>query len=136
MIVSIIDKTDGVERPFIMKKFLYCLTSIRDGKKDGVTVFGGTHYHHNQLLMVIEAVDIERAARALNVRVISSFDRSGVNCPTIYYTSGHYEDKSCPEKDKEGYFFLSLKELESGDAIMHPDLAEKIRLKITAPEQS
>lgn len=118
----------------MMKIFLYLLTSLRDGRKDGITVLGGTHYHHDQLLAVIEADDAEHAARALNTKIVGSFDRSSVNCPTVYYTSNYYgKDIQRPLNDEEGYFFLSLKELEKGDEITHPDLKEKIRLKVTAP---
>lgn len=117
-----------------MKMFLYRLISVRDGSKDGVVVYGGTHYHHHQLLMVIEAVDVEHAARALNTRIVGSFDRSSVNCPTIYYTSDYYGGNQRPNNNDEGYFSLSLKELESSDEIMHPDLGEKIRLKVSAPQ--
>lgn len=120
-----------------MKTFLYRLTSLRDGKKDGATVLGGTHYHHDQLLAVIEANDAEHAAQALNTRIIGSFDRSSVNCPTIYYTSSYYgEDIRRPPNDEEGYFFLSLKELEEGDGNIHSDLKEKIHLKVTAPKMA
>ncbi len=118
-----------------MKTFLYRLTSLRDGRKDGTTVFGGTHYNCDQLLVVIEADDAEHAAQALNTRIVGSFDRSNVNCPTVYYTSSYYgEGAQRPLNDKEGYFFLSLKELEKGDEIIHSNLKEKIRLKVTAPK--
>lgn len=115
-----------------MKTILYLLTSIRDGSKDGVMVFGGTLYHHDQLLLVIEATDVEHAARALNIKIINSFDRSSVNCPTVYYTSDYYGGNQHPTNHKKGYFFLSLKEMEAGDKSKHPDLEEKIRLKVSA----
>jgi hypothetical protein len=116
-----------------MKIFLYRLTSLRDGKKDKTVVVGGTHYHHNQILVVIKAVDAEHAAHALNTKIVGSFDRSSINCPTIYYTSSYYEEGTQrPISDKKGYFFLSLKELEKGDEITHPDLKEKIRFMVTA----
>ena len=117
-----------------MKTFLYILTSLRDGRKDGASVIGGTHYHHDQLLLIIEADDVEQAARALNVKVLSSFDRSSVNCPTIYYTSDYYDGREHPLNHPEGYFFLSLKEIEPSDKATHPDLKEKIRFKVTAPQ--
>lgn len=118
-----------------MKTFLYRLTSLRDGRKDGKIVLGGTHYHHDQLLLVIEAEDVEHAAHALNIKIVGSFDRSSVNCPTVYYTSNYYrEDTGKPLNNNEGYFFLSLKELEKGDEINHHDLKEKIRLKVMAPK--
>jgi hypothetical protein len=116
-----------------MKTFLYLLTSLRDGGRDGVFVMGGTRYHRDQLLAVIEAVDAEHAAKALNIQIVGSFDRSSVNCPTIYYTSDYYGGKPHPPNHPEGYFYLSLKELESGDEITHPDLKNKIRYKVTAP---
>lgn len=117
-----------------MKTFLYILTSIRNGSKDGAIVLGGTHYHHDQLLAVIDAVDAEHAAQALNIKIVSLFDRSRVNCPTVYYTSDYYGGGEHPLNHPEGYFFLSLKELEKGDEIKHPDLKDKIRLKVTAPK--
>lgn len=106
-----------------MKTFLHILTSVRDGRADGVIVLGGTHYHHRQLLMVIEAEDVERAAQVLNLRITDSFDRSSVSCPTIYYL-GH-----CGHEGS-----LSLKELEPGDEIAHPDLEEKMRSKVIVPK--
>jgi len=51
----------------------------------------------------------------------------------VYYTSDYYGGRQHPHNHPEGYFFLSLKELEKSDEITHPDLEEKIRLKITAP---
>ena len=116
-----------------MKTFLYLLTSLRNGKKDGEMVIGGTMYHHDQLLAVIEAVDVKRAAKALNIKIVGSFDRSSVNCPTVYYTSDYYKGKRHPSNHPEGYFYLSLKELEKGDENKHPDLKKKIRFKVTAP---
>lgn len=89
-----------------MKTFLYRLTSLRDGRKDKTTVLGGSYYHHDQLLMIIEAEDAEHAAHALNTKIVGSFDRSSVNCPTVYYTSNYYgEDTPRPMNDEEGYFF-------------------------------
>jgi hypothetical protein len=117
-----------------MKTFLYCITSLRDGSEDGQTVWGGTHYHHDQLLVVIDAVDVEHAAGALNTKVIGSFVRSSVKCPTIYYTSDYYGGKQHPDDHPEGYFFLFLKELESSDKIMFPNLEEKIHFKVVAPQ--
>ena len=117
-----------------MKTFLYSLTTLRDGRKDDETVIGGTHYHRNQLLLVIEAAEVEQAARALNIIILNSFDRSSVNCPTIYYTSDYYGGRQHPLNHPEGYFFLSLKELEPGDKNKHPDLEEKIRFKVIAPQ--
>lgn len=117
-----------------MKTFLYILTSLRDGKKDGVGVIGGTHYHRDQLLLIIEATDVEQAARAMNVKIVGSFDRSSVSCPTIYYTSDYYGGRQHPLNHEEGYFFLSLKELEPSDGNKFPDLKEKIRFKVTAPK--
>lgn len=113
--------------------FLYRLTSIRNGSKDSVIILGGTHYYHDQLLMIIEAEDAERAAHALNIKIIGSFDRSSVNCPTIYYTSDYYGGNPHPLNHPKGYFFLSLKELEACDEARHSDLQEKIRLKVSAP---
>jgi hypothetical protein len=84
--------------------------------------------------MIIEAPDAESAAQALNTEIVGSFDRSSVNCPTVYYTSNYYGKKRRPLNDDEGYFFLSLKELEVGDKIAHPALDEKIRLRVTAPQ--
>jgi hypothetical protein len=77
-----------------MKKFLYILTSLRSGQKDGVAVMGGTHY-----------------------------------TTTSYYGS----ESARPQNHKEGYFFLSIKELEPNDSIKHRDLDEKIRLGVVAP---
>lgn len=120
-----------------MKVFLYCLTSIRNGSEDGVAVMSGSHYYHDHLLAVIEAENAEHAARALNTKILSSFERSSVNCPTIYYTSDYYEGRERPLNHREeGYFFLSLKEPEEGDMNKHPNFEEKIRLKVTAPRAS
>lgn len=120
-----------------MKTFLYILTSLRNGKTDRIFVMGGTHYHHDQLLMVIEAEDAQHAAQALNTQIIGSFDRSSVKCPTVYYTSNYYAaEKKRPLNDEEGYFFLSLKELETSDRGTHPDLDTKLRLKVTAPKRN
>lgn len=118
------------------KRFLYCLTTIRDARKDGTTVLGGTHYHHDQLLAVIEANDAEHAARALHVSVRSWFDRSSVGCPTIYYISDYYAGKKRPLNDKKDYFFFSLKEEEQGDDQKHLELAERKRFRIKAPGTS
>lgn len=94
----------------------------------------GTHYHHDQLLMIIEAENAEHAAQALNIKIIGSFDRSSVNCSTIYYTSDYYGGNPHPLNHPEGYFFLSLREMEARDESTHPDLQEKIRLKVSAPK--
>ena len=118
-----------------MKTFLYILTSLRDGDKDGVLVVSGPCYYHDQLLAAIEARDVEHAAQAINTKIIRSFDRSSVNLPTIYYTSSYIGvDNPRPVNDKEGYFFFSLKEPEPFDKNKYPDLEEKIRFKITAPQ--
>jgi len=117
-----------------MKTFLYLISSLRDGQKDSEIVVGGTHYHHEQLLVVIEAENAEHAARALNIQILTSMDRSSVGLPTIYYTSDYYggPDKH-PLNHGEGYFFLALKEIEKSDSDTHPDLEEKMRLKVVAP---
>jgi hypothetical protein len=108
----------------LLQTFLYRLTAARNGRKDNVFVVGGTHYWRDQLLLVIDAVDVHHAAQALNVTIVGSFDRSSVNCPTVYYTS----------KSDSGSFHLSLKELEPMDQGTHPDLEEKIRFKIIVPQ--
>lgn len=110
------------------------MTSLRDGSKDRKIVVGGTHYHHDQLLMVIEAENARHAARALNLTISHCFDRAGVKLPTIHYTSDYYGgiDKH-PINHEEGYFFLSLKELEESDWNTHPDLKKKMRFKVVAP---
>ena len=119
-----------------MKTFLYFLTSFRSGAKDKAVIIGGTHYYHEHLLMVIEAIDAQQAARALNTKIVDTFDRSGVHCPTIYYTSEYFGNRKAPPDHPEGYFYLSLREIEPSDEISHPDLKEKIRLKVTAPQQT
>ncbi len=117
-----------------MKTFLYILTTLRDGSKDGVPVVSGTHYSHHQLLAVIEAEGVNHATRALNTKVVRSFDRSKEGCSTVYYTSDYYGvELKEPFNHKEGHFFFSLKELEPSDVSTYPDLDEKIRLKVTAP---
>ncbi len=116
-----------------MKTFLYRVTSLRNAQTDGVIVTSGAHYHNNQLLLIIEARNIEDAARALNVRIIDSFDRSSVGCPTIYYTSSYYGDTPLPHPHREGYFFLSLKEIEKGDDKFYPTFEYCMKHKITAP---
>jgi len=120
--------------PKKLKMFLYRLTSLRSGEKDGKMVIGGTHYHHNQLLMIIEAEDVEQAARALNVTIRSSFDRSCVKMPTVYYTSDYYAGVERPQNDSEGYFYLSLKEVERGDREEFRNFAEKYRVRVVAPK--
>ncbi len=120
-----------------MKMFLYYLCTLRDGRKDNTPVLGGTHYHRDQLLLVIEAKDAEHAARALNTKIIGSFDRSDAKLPTgglpdIYYTSDYYGGGKHPFNHPEGYFFLALKEMRDKDEITFPDLAKKIHFKITA----
>jgi len=120
-----------------MKTFLYILTSLRKGNINAVTFTVGVLYHHNQLLMAIEAVDVEHAAQALNTKIIRSFDRSAVNLPTIYYTSSYYgEGNQRPVNDKEGYFFFSLKEPEPFDRKRYPNLEEKVCFKVTAPQSA
>ncbi len=103
-----------------MKTFLYIASSTRSGIEDATLVIGGSHYNHRQLLLAIDAVDHEHAARALGLTITSTFDRSSVGCPNMYSTN---QDQG---------FSLFLKELESGDCISHKDLNEKIRLKVTA----
>ncbi len=118
-----------------MKTFLYILTSLRDGDKDGVFVVSGPRYYHEQLLMAIEAVDVEQAAQALNTKIVNSFDR--LNLPTIHCTSSYYkDDNQRPARYEEGYFFFSLKEPELFDREKYPDLEEKIRFKVTAPQSA
>lgn len=114
-----------------LKTFLYILTTLRDGASDEQVVFGGNLYYHPQLLMVIDAVDAEQAALALNTQITGSFDRSSSNLPTIYYVGKPGEVPI----QKVGEFFFSIKEPERGDERKFPDLATKIRFKVAAPQQ-
>jgi hypothetical protein len=116
-----------------MKTFLYRLTSLRRGEEDGVSVLSGTHYYHDELLIVIDARDAEHAACALNTKILGTFDRSSEGLPIIYYTSDYYGGRPHPLNHPEGYFYFSLKEFEDSDRNTHPDLEENLRRKITAP---
>lgn len=122
-----------------MKTFLYCLCTLRDGAKDNVSVPGGRIYYHDYLLLVIDAVDVEHAVRALHAKIFGSFVRSSpsLSSPlvTIYYTSDYYGvGNKRPDNFPEGYFYFYLKEAEASDTITHPNLAERMHYKIVAPD--
>lgn len=119
-----------------MKIFLYLLTSVRNGKADGVTVLGGNNhnYNHDQVLMAIEANDASHAAGALRIKIVDTFDRSSEGLPTIYHTSSYYpEGAARPTDNPEGYFYLWLRELVNDDYKTFPNLAQTINLRVIAP---
>lgn len=114
-----------------MKTFLYCLTSVRNGKEDGVTVYGGDNYNFTQVLAVIDAENAESAAKALGTNIQDYIDRgSSVGSPTIYRISPINNRIQCHEGSGIGEFFFSIKELAREDSI-HRNLPELIAKKVT-----